>query len=421
MEKRGFAVLEFGLYMLYSGSNPVKIAYFVSHPIQYQAPLLRRIAQEPGIELTVFYFSDISVRGYTDQGFGGIQVHWDVPLLDGYTHEFLPGFRKRDRLGFATPFNYGILTRLRKGKFDAVWVHGYHMASALHAIAAAKLLGIPVLMRAESTLDDRPRGRAKMLAKKSFFRLLRTSVRCVMPIGAKNAEYWRASLGAKVPGFPMPYAVDNEFFRQRALQAGPLRETLRSELNLKPGLPVFLFASKLQQRKRCIDLVEAFLRLAPSPGAASPAYLLIAGDGEERAAIEHRIAASGSANIRMIGFQNQSELPRFFDLCDVFILPSIHEPWGLIVNEVMNASRAVVVSDQVGCAPDLVRNGVNGFIVPALDIDALSNALRRFIDDPSLARTMGEQSAATIASHGFQQDVDGLRQALAFAVPGFTA
>lgn len=407
--------------MLYAGFVPVKIAYFVSHPIQYQAPLLRRIAQEPDIELSVFYFSDLSVRGYSDEGFGGIQVHWDVPLLGGYTHEFLPGIRNRGTLGFATPFNYGIFSRLRRGKFDAVWVHGYHMASALQAIAAAKLLGIPVFLRSDSTLEDRARGPWKLAAKRLFFRFLRPMVRGILAVGEKNVEYWRAALGPSAAIFRMPYAVDNDYFRQCAEKAAPRRETLRGELNLKPGLPVFLFASKLQQRKRCIDLVEAFLRLAPRPGADPPAYLLIAGDGEERKAIEERIAASGSANIRMIGFQNQSELPRFFDLCDVFVLPSIHEPWGLTVNEVMNASRAIVVSDQVGCAPDLVRDGVNGFVFPALNIDALSATLRRFIEDPTLAPAMGEQSATTIASFSFQQDVEALRRALTAVVPGFSA
>jgi len=407
--------------MLYSGSVLVKIAYFVSHPIQYQAPLLRRIAQEPDIELTVFYFSDLSVRGYIDEGFGGIQVRWDVSLLDGYTHEFLPGFRKRGFLGFATPVNFGIFSRLRRGKFDAVWVHGYHMLSALHAIAAAKLLGIPVFLRSDSTLEDRVRGRWKLALKRLFFTCLRPFVRGILAVGEKNTEYWRAALGPGTPIFRIPYAVDNDYFRSCANQAAKRHEALRGELNLKPGLPVFLFASKLQQRKRCMDLLEAFLHLAPSPGAEPPAYLLIAGDGEERKAVEERIAASGSANIRMLGFQNQSELPRLFELCDVFVLPSIHEPWGLIVNEVMNASRAVVVSDQVGCAPDLVRDGMNGFIFPALDIDTLSAVLRRFIEDPSLAPVMGKQSAAAIAGYSFEQDVQALRRALAFAVPGFNA
>lgn len=378
--------------------------------------MLRSIAQQSDIELTAFFFSDISVKGYADEGFGGVQVQWDVPLLDGYVHEFLPGLRKSSALGFATPLSYGIFSRLRRGKFDAVWVHGYHTVNALHVIAAAKLLKVPVLMRTDSILNDRPRSRGKLLIKKVFFALLRRMVQSVLPVGEKNVEYWRASLGDNIPMFRMPYAVDNEYFSSRAAQAAPDREVMRRALNLKPGLPVFLFASKLLARKRCIDLVGAFLRLSPAPGVEPPAYLLIAGDGEERTSIEQRIRESGSTNIRMLGFQNQSELPRLFDLCDVFVLPSIQEPWGLIVNEVMNAGRAIVVSDQVGCGPDLVCNGVNGFVFPAQDMEALRNTLRRFLDDPSLARTMGKQAAETIVAHSFQQDVEGLRSALTFAI-----
>lgn len=399
----------------------MKVAYFVSHPIQYQAPLLRRIAQEPDIELTVFFSSDLSVRGYADKGFGGVQVKWDVPLLDGYTHEFLPGLRKNGTLGFLTPVSFGVFSRLRRGKFDAVWVHGYNTMNALHALVVAKLLRIPVLIRAESTLDDRPRGWQKLAAKKLFFAFLRQMVKGALPIGRKNEEYWRASLGHGFPLFSMPYAVDNHYFSSRAVQASSRRETLRSALNLTPGLPVFLFASKLQTRKRCIDLVEAFLRLDSGRSLEPAAYLLIAGDGEQREAIEHRVRESGVSNIRMLGFQNQSELPRLYDLCDAFILPSIHEPWGLIVNEVMNAARAVIVSDQVGCVPDLVRDGVNGFVFPAQNVDALARALRCFVDDPSLAPRMGKQSDEIITVFSFEEDVKGLRQALAFVVPRFKA
>lgn len=400
---------------------PTRLAYFVSHPIQYQAPLLRRITQEPDIDLTVFFSSDISLRAYRDVGFGGAQVKWDIPLVDGYNHEFLPAFRKNGSLSFARPLNYGIISRLRNQRFDAAWVHGYHTLNALQAIIAARLLRIPVLLRAESTLDDRPRSGKKLAAKRMFFATLRNSIKCVLPIGQKNAEYWRASLGETVPAFPMPYAVDNEYFHNRAAKAAPYRDELRSSLGLTPGLPVFLYASKLQTRKRCMDLIEAFLRLAPASSANPPAYLLIAGDGTERPAIEKRIAESGCTNIRMLGFQNQSDLPRLFDLCDVFILPSVYEPWGLIVNEVMSAGRAVIVSDQVGCAPDLVRNGVNGFMFPAQNIEALSGVLRRFLDDPPLAQAMGLKAAEIVTSHSFEQDVAGLRRALAFAIPGFRA
>jgi glycosyltransferase involved in cell wall biosynthesis len=402
-------------------SRKVRVAYFVSHPIQYQAPLLRRIALEDNIDLHVFFHSDLSVRGYSDKGFGGIQVKWDVPLLDGYSHEFLPGFRNKGTLGFAAPISRGIFRQLRRGGFDAMWVHGYHTLNSLHAISAAWLLGIPVILRSDSQLNDRVRSRKTLLAKRLFFAILKRAIRCVFSIGSENTRYWREYLGSGIPVFPMPYAVDNEYFSSRAAEAAQHREALRRELGLEPGRPVFLFASKLQARKRCIDLIEAFIKLSPSPAVDPPAYLLIIGDGEERAAIETRIEDSGLSSFRVLGFRNQSELPRYFDLCDVFVLPSIFEPWGLIVNEVMNAARAVVVSNDVGCQTDLVQDGVNGFVFPKLNVDALAAILRRFLDDPSLAHRMGRESAKKIARFSFEEDVRGLRRALAFCVPGFVA
>ena len=106
-------------------TRPIRLAYLVSHPIQYQAPLLRRIAQEPGIELTVFFGSDFSVRGYQDEGFG-VEVKWDVPLLDGYRYEFLPTLRDNGSNSTLSPICHGLLRRLagRQGEppFDALWV-----------------------------------------------------------------------------------------------------------------------------------------------------------------------------------------------------------------------------------------------------------------------------------------------------------
>jgi glycosyltransferase involved in cell wall biosynthesis len=219
----------------------------------------------------------------------------------------------------------------------------------------------------------------------------------------------------------MPYAVDNDFFRRKALEAAPRREEFRRELGLDPGRPVILYASKLQTRKRCIDLVEAYIRLSPLPGVDPPAYLLIVGDGEERTALEARVRESGLGSIRFLGFRNQTELPRFYDLCDLFVLPSYNETWGLIVNEVMNAGRPIIVTDQVGCQPDLVHDGLNGFVYPAFDVDRLSQCLRRLVDDSGVRATMGENSLRIIQQYSFEQDVIGLRKALAVSVPGFEA
>lgn len=396
----------------------LRLAYFVSHPIQYQAPLLRRIAQELDIDLTVFFSSDLSVRGYHDRGFG-VRIEWDVPLVEGYRHEFLPRWRDGDTLGFATPLNHGIFRRLRRGDFDAVWVFGYSRLACLQAIIAARCLRIPVLLRTDSALFDRVRKRSTLLAKSAVLGMLRPAIRSVVSVGRANTDYWKHYFGQDFPVFTMPYAVDNAFYRRGALEAASLREQFRRELDLEWGRPVILSASKLTRDKGCMDLVEACIRLAASSGASPHAYLLIVGDGDERGALESRVRASGLDSIRFLGFRNQTELPRFYDLCDIFVLPSHHDAWGLVVNEVMNAGRPVIVTDRVGCFPDLVHEGLNGFVYPAGDVAALAGHLERLVGDPALRATMGENSLRLIERYSYEQDVAGLRQALAYSVPGF--
>jgi glycosyltransferase involved in cell wall biosynthesis len=401
----------------------MRLAYLVSHPIQYQAPLLRRIAEEPDIDLTVFFGSDFSVRGYLDEGFG-VGVKWDIPLLDGYRHEFLPRLRDRGTVSVASPLNYGIVSRLRgeggDAAFDALWVHGYATANAMHGILAAKALGIPVLLRAEGWLGDRERSGVRLALKRAMFAGLKLLVDGVLPIGTLNAEYWRTYFGDIVPQFAMPYAVDNGYFAERAREAEEGRAGLQAELGLDPSRPVILFASKLQTRKHCDHLIEAYRRLSRGAGEEPGPYLVIVGDGEERAALERQAAATGFASIRFCGFRNQTEMPRFFNLATVFVLPSRHEPWGLIVNEVMNAARPAIVSDDVGCAPDLIDDGVNGCIVPVGDVDALTQALERVLE-PGVAEAMGQRAFERIQSWSFEEDVRGLRQALEHVAPGFVA
>ena len=399
---------------MFTRGRPLRLAYFVSHPIQYQAPLLRRLATEPDIDLEVFFSSDHTVRGYVDEGFG-VKVEWDVPLLEGYRSYFLPRWRDAGKEpGFWRPLNHGIFERLQQGHFDAVWSHGYSTANSLRVIASAAMLGIPVLLRAESTLHGRARSLPKLLAKEAFFRMLRPQVSAVLAIGEANARYWRHYFGDEMPIFRMPYAVDNDFFQRRAAEAVAGREALRAELALEPGRPIILFASKLQERKRCADLVAAHKLLRQSRP-----YLLIVGDGEERQRLEQQ--AAGDPDIRFLGFRNQTELPRYFDLCDVFVLPSQHEPWGLVVNEAMNAGRAVVVSDDVGCQQDLVREGETGVVFSVGDVAALAAGLERVLARAGTAARLGAAARAHISWFGFEQDMAGLRQALACCVPGFDA
>jgi len=333
--------------------------------------------------------------------------------------------RDNSNPGTLSPLNYGIFSRLRGSKdvagFDVLWVHGYSSVNAMQAMLAAKALGIPVLVRAEPWLGDRDRSGPTLAAKHLFFKALRGLLDGALPIGTLNAAYWLHYLGEDFPLHRMPYAVDNHYFQSRCEEAREGRAALRNELKLDPARPVILFASKLQSRKRCTDLLAAYKNLSQGPGVEPHPYLVIVGDGEERTALERQATESGLEGVRFCGFRNQSELPRFFDMASVFVLPSRHEPWGLIVNEVMNAGRAVIVSDEVGCQPDLVEDGVEGCVFPAGDVATLTEALRRVLATPETAEAMGRRALAKIETWDFEEDVRGLRRAIAQVTRKITA
>ncbi len=397
------------------GGQTYRLAYLVSHPIQYEVSLLRLLASHSEIDLTVFFSTTFSLGKFYEPGFGR-KIEWDRPLLGGYTHIFLPPLEQGGRSPRWRPRAYKLWRCLSAGRFDALWLHGYALPINVAALAMAKCLGIRVLLRGESHLRSHPRSRAKVWIKDRIFPHLFRAVDGFLAIGTRNREYY---LHYGVPErriFSMPYAVDNSFFQQRSAEARPFRDSLRAELGLELGRPVILFASKFQRRKRARDLLEAYIHLSPDGVREPVPYLLFIGDGEERARLQARAGTLGWSSVKFLGFKNQPEMPRYYDLCDLFVLPSEHEPWGLVVNEVMNAGKAVILSDQVGAGRDLVEDDQNGFVVPVGDTGMLADRLRRLTGDAALARRMGDESLKRIAEWNFEADLRGLLQAVEIVV-----
>ena len=163
-----------------------------------------------------------------------------------------------------------------------------------------------------------------------------------------------------------------------------------------------------------MDLLDAYIQMSPDRGQEPPPYLLFIGEGDQRKILEERARTMNWSSIKFLGFRNQTELPGYYDLGDVLVLPSAFEPWGLVINEVMNAGRAVIVSDQVGCGPDLVKGVENGYIFKAGDIAGLRQALVNLLGEPQKCQAMGQKSLEIIATWGLEEDVAGLNQALAY-------
>ena len=368
-------------------SRVTRLLYLVSHPIQYQAPLLRRIADQSDIDLRVLFERTHPDNRYFDTGFGR-EVKWDVDLIDGYENAPMAGVDIKREIGRA----------------DVIWLHGWQTPRMRSCLRQAKRSGRPVLMRGENCDLAMPDGSGvRGWLKRKFVNKIFKSCDFYLAIGSENRRYY-LNRGVPPPQIiDMPYAVDNEAFGNLAKYAKKNRNALREKLGISPTRRVVLFAGKLQSRKNPQLLAKA---IASADWAIEVPALIFVGDGESRAELEEL-----APDAIFTGFVNQTEMPAYYDLADIFVLPSVREPWGLAVNEAMACGTAAIVSDQVGCAADLIDSG-NGRIVPAGDQISLSKALVVCLNN---SEEMGKAAQQRILQWGFDQDIEGLRAALARA------
>lgn len=380
-----------------------KVAHLVSHPIPYFAALYRELASRPEVDLTVYFYSDASARAYADAEFGR-SVTWDTSVLDGYRSKFLGSATRTDlSTRVLKRPNWDIVREIASGRFDVLWVHGYAHATTWLAVAAARARGMRVLIRDEQTLlHGRPPH--KRALKQAALRALYSQASALY-IGELNRRYF-AHYGMPVDRmFPAPYCVDNRSFRGMATALRPRRSEMRARFGINSDAPVVLFSGKLIDKKQPLMLIEAFARVR----AATRCSLLIAGDGPLRAAAEQLAASLRVPDVRFAGFLNQAEIAEAYAAADIFVLPSsLHETWGLVVNEAMNFALPVIVSDKVGCAMDLVRPGKNGFVVPYESVTALSDAIAALVADASMRSAFGAESLRIVEPYSIEACADGI-------------
>ena len=380
--------------------KPFRLAVVNSHPIQYFAPLYAYLNQDPALEVTALYCSDISLRGGVDPGFGRA-VKWDIDLLAGYRPVFLgETAARRVPGGFWSLVCPEVWAEVRSGRYDAVLLHGYAYAADLLAFFAARSRGLPVFLRSETHLGLR-RAAWKRRLRDSVLAVAARFVDGFLAIGTANREYYRHLGVPERKIFDVPYTVDNDRFMAAADLTEAERTAVRDRFGLRPGRPVVLFASKLMPRKHPDDVVRAVARLRDEGVGAS---LLLVGTGEMETALRSLVAQYGLEDVVSFGgFVNQAELPRVYAASDVFVLPAENEPWGLVVNEVMCAGMPVVVGADAGCARDLVHDGQNGLLVPAGDVGALVNALRRLLESEAERAAMGRKGREIVTGWSYER------------------
>jgi glycosyltransferase involved in cell wall biosynthesis len=362
------------------GDRRVRLGILATHPIQYHAPLYRALAARAEIDLTVYYAHRPTAA---EQGVGfGVPFEWDVDLTSGYDHIFLRNVARAnsDRFGdYDTPEIGSIIDR---EKFDAFLVHGWQTKSYWQAMRACWRTRTPVYVRGDSQLGD-DRLLIKRAVKRLAYPFFMSRFAACLAVGVRSDAYFRYYGARRV--VRAPHFVDNAAFAAGAARARVRRAEARAKWGISPSATVALFAGKMSAKKRPLDLVEAVAR---TPGV----HALMVGDGVLR--------GESGANVTFAGFRNQSDMPEAYAVADVLVLPSDRqETWGLVVNEAMASGVPAIVSDAVGCAPDLIVPGMTGWTYPAGDVEALAAALGRLVADPGASERMGAAAAAHVAGY----------------------
>lgn len=374
------------------------------------APLLRRMAQHPQLDLFMAYCTLRGAQPTHDPHFN-TTVKWDIPLLEGYPWREIPN-RGTGTDSFWGLYNPGLSKLIRTGKFDAVLCYlGYLYASFWISYFAARRSGAAFLFGTDaSSLIPRSGGSWKVHLKRALWpRLFSLADQVFVP----SSPTRDLMLSLRIPAKRItltPYSVDNDWWMAQSEKVD--REAVRASWGATPKTTVILFCAKLQPWKRPLDLLRAFAHADP-PNA----LLVYAGEGAQRAELEWETAALGvGERVRFLGFMNQSRLPAVYAAADLMVLPSEYEPFAVVVNEASCCGCPVVASDRVGAARDLIAPVDPGLIYPCGDLQALSALLSELCHDRGHLRELGLAARNHMAAWSPEHTVAGTVAAVSAAL-----
>jgi glycosyltransferase involved in cell wall biosynthesis len=369
-----------------------KLAIITTHPIQYYAPVFKLLAERNRIDIKVFYTLGDAGAVKHDHGFNQA-ISWDIPLVKGYLYEWVKNTAaKPGSHHFKGIVNPEIGEQVMAWAPDAVLVYGWAYSGHLKALRYFKNR-LPVYFKGDSTLLNEPTG-LKKISKYVLLRWVYQHVDHAFYNGINNKKYFE-KYGLKYAQLTFaPHAIDNSRFEvSQPEKVGKLRLSL----NLTDDDILVLYAGKFDPVKNLSLLLTAFVKLT-----TNNVHLLLAGDGAEHRKLAAIAAASGrEAYIHFTGFKNQSYMPVLYQAANLVCLPSVSETWGLAINEAMACHKAVLVSDKVGCAADLVQQDHNGGIFKSNNEQDLLVQLTRLTASKELLNEYGANSGRIIRDWNF--------------------
>ncbi|MDZ4401081.1 glycosyltransferase family 4 protein [Prosthecobacter sp.] len=348
-------------------------------------------------------------------------MHAYAPTPDIKAISFGPGhpFTRQLKLRYA-PFEWlkagRIIKWFESNQVDAVLVLGYNDVGRIRILRWCHSRGVPSLLFGDSNIRGDTAIGLKAAFKNVVVGWIVRQVTALMVCGRLGREYWQKYGAHTERLFDFPYEPDYELIR-----ALPLKkiEEVRQRFNLRAERRRIVFSGRFAPAK-CPDLlIDAFIALAHARPEWDLVFIGAGGvalGGGDRGSLEARVPDELKGRVVFTGFlEEQWMVSAIYRASDVLCLPSEFEPWALVVNEAAAAGMAIVATNVVGAAAELVRDGVNGRVFPPRDLRALTEALLDVTESDRID-VLRAGSADVLADWRRRGDpVNGLRMALKFA------
>ncbi|WP_263784992.1 glycosyltransferase family 4 protein [Salinibacter grassmerensis] len=388
-----------------------RLAVIHTHPIQYLAPLYREV-QRQGIPVTAIYASDFSIAGYEDEEFG-TSVAWETDLLSGYEVRFLER-SEEEGASSVSEASVGDLWRvLSEVEPDAIMLSAYypqfHSLAFLITIAYTFGQDPKLLLRAETTDHAENRGQLTKILRDFLLSFLYSFCDHFAYIGRRSRNHYeRLGMDEKSLSFS-PYSVNTDVFSESEKEREELRREVRREIGSRNQF-VLLYVGKISERKGVDLIIKAAGGL--SDQERQEWTILFVGEGEMEDDLR-REAQERRVDTHFAGFQKQSRLSRFYHAADAFVLPSRRgETWGLVVNEALHHGVPAIVSDQVGCAPDLIDEGTTGEVFRSGDVGELREAMVKVKSQHERGQEMRKKIRSYVGNYSIEESARGVVNAL---------
>lgn len=378
----------------------MKLLIFATHPIQYQVPIYRELSKK--YDLKVIYLLEQTKKGHAAAGFG-VEFEWDIPLLDGYQHQYLKNYSKTPS---SSSYKGIILDKKEIAELmhtenpGIVLINGWFPKGIKQIINYCYTNNIKTICRGDSTLlmTGNP---IKKALKEVYIRNIVRKVTAFLYVGEENKKYYLHYGVKELQLYPGLHCINTPFFEKRF---NTIKKRTWNQQEISIG-----FAGKFIDKKQPILLLSAISKSKHK----KQLKLQLIGDGPLKAKIE-KTAKELNVNINFLGFLNQSEIvEKGYQNLDFLVLPSKeNETWGLVINEVMTGGIPTIVSDTVGCKTDLIEEGKTGFTFKSGDSVGLSLKIDKMIELLSSKKNVNKDVLNHIKKYSLKETVDSYNRAI---------